>query len=644
LPLPQPTNVPVQRPPYVDRVINEKDADDPRGDAADREEEKPGRRSFSAIYSLSDWKYSNGGGFREQGVEFRGQRETRDYGVFDYTVAGFLSKNRDASDMGFGTTLPPRADGNRITLSQSRFALDRTRSMDSALGAVYTQSSPLVSRSFRNYLTSSPVLGVSTRIYDNAGTEFNFSSGRIGQFSGSTASGFNTVQGEMTGLGMQGHVGERWLLGAQTWVVKGALNTPDHTSVGLAAEYATPDGGRRLQLHGLADSGGHAALWFDGEERSLSLYHHYGLYRFDQNVAWADFPVASGQQGLYWRADSRGVGRGYSMGAEYTETNFQRDPAQALVRTAQVFGTVNQRVDRLSTVGGSLNLRASRTLEPPGGVSTVPDSNRIDGQVFGSRETLVGVTRLQVTFGADLRNGGDRTQGVQWDQEIARLGLGTTLGYADEYTETLGRTHRVNAALIFRGVYVGDAYASANANVYQLRADSRATEVGTQVAGSLRWRLGRYWTLDNTLSWRRTRNPDLNVLGNPPGDEKVVMLTLRYDSVSGTPYYAAGSRGPAASSRVSGTVFFDENHDGVQQAGEKAGAGITVVLDNVYRAITDATGRFEFVSIGPGTHRVSLQVDKVPLPWGLLDEAPRAVDAQVRGNAEVIFPLVRLNQ
>lgn len=638
-------NAAVQRPPYVDRVINEKEAaEDPRGAAGEGGGQPPGRRSFSAIYALSDSTYSNGAGYREQGVEFRGQRETRDYGIFDYTLSGYLAQNRDGPNLGVGSTLAGRQDGSRLTVSQSRFALNDTKLMDNALGAVYTQGSPLVSRSFRNYLVSSPVLGISSRIYDNAGTEYNFTSGRIGQFSGSTASGFNTTQGEMTGLGMQSRLNRNWAYGTQVWVVKGAQGVADHTSVGLAGDYASSDGAQRRQLRGIFDDHNRVALWFDGEDRTSAFYHHYGLFRFQQDVTWADYPVASGQQGAYWRADARGVGRNYSMGAEYTESNYQRNSTQPTTRSALAFGTINQRVDRLSNVGGTLNLRLTQNLNPPAGTVSAPNTDRLDAQVFASRETLLGTTRLQVNFGASLRNGGDRSQGLQWDQEVNRLGFATTLAYSDDYDQTLGRSHRASAALLLRGFYVGSAYAGGNVNVYQLRSDARATENGTQVAGNMRWQLSGNWSFQGNLSWRRTRNPDLNILGNPPADEKLVMFTLRYDSVSGVPYYSPGNLGPTASSRISGTVFFDDNNDGMQQAGEKPAVGVTVVLDNVYRVVTDATGRYEFVPIGPGSHRLSLQVDKVPLPWGLLDDAPRAVDAQVRGAAEVMFPLVRLNQ
>lgn len=629
--------------PYVDRVINEKEAaEEPRAEAGDADN-SPGRRSFSAIYNFGDSTFSNGGRHLEQGLELRGQRETLDYGIFDFIASGYFAKDKLAADQGFGSVLAGRQDSARLTLTQSRFALNSTKLMDNSLGAIYTQGTPLIARSFRTNLLSSPVLGVSSRVYDAGGSEYSFTSGHIGQFSGSSGSGFDTTQGQMTGLGMQSRINSRWAYGAQAWVVRGAQGVADHTSLSLGSEYGTPDGGRRMQLRGIIDDHARAALWFDGEERGQTLYHHYGLYRFQQDVTWADIPLGSGQQGFYWRADSRRIGSSYSIGAEYQETNIQHVANQPQVKSALAYGSINQRIDRLSSVGGTLNLRMTQTMVPSG-QTTVPNSDRADAVLFAARETMLGGSRLQLTLGTSLGGGGGRTQGLQWDQDINQLGLATTLAYLDDGSQPQGRQRRSTAALLFRGLYIGSAYATGSLNAYQLRTENRATEVGTQAAGNLRWQFGRNWSLQSSVSWRRTRNPDLNVLGNPPGDEKVLMFYLRYDTVAGVPYYSSNSRGPTASARISGVVFYDENQDGIQQAGERPAVGVTVVLDNIYRTVTDATGRYEFAPIGPGTHALNLQVDRIPLPWGLLDEGTRQVSPQVRGTAEVVFPLVRLNQ
>ena len=63
-----------------------------------------------------------------------------------------------------------------------------------------------------------------------------------------------------------------------------------------------------------------------------------------------------------------------------------------------------------------------------------------------------------------------------------------------------------------------------------------------------------------------------------------------------------------------------------------------------YRTVTDNDGRFEFGPVPTGAHEISVAVERVPLPWGLLDESPRRADVPLRGAAIVDIPLNRLNQ
>ena len=43
-----------------------------------------------------------------------------------------------------------------------------------------------------------------------------------------------------------------------------------------------------------------------------------------------------------------------------------------------------------------------------------------------------------------------------------------------------------------------------------------------------------------------------------------------------------------------------------------------------------------------GEHRLTLSVERVPLPWGLRDESPRAVRVEVREGARADIPLNRI--
>ncbi len=94
---------------------------------------------------------------------------------------------------------------------------------------------------------------------------------------------------------------------------------------------------------------------------------------------------------------------------------------------------------------------------------------------------------------------------------------------------------------------------------------------------------------------------------------------------------------------IAGSVFFDENGDGVRQATERPARGVVVVLDNRLTQITDSDGRFAFALVTAGTHTLAILSDHIPLPWGSADDAPRMARVSVRDELRVDFPLARLS-
>lgn len=145
-----------------------------------------------------------------------------------------------------------------------------------------------------------------------------------------------------------------------------------------------------------------------------------------------------------------------------------------------------------------------------------------------------------------------------------------------------------------------------------------------------------YNKIDNALEAAATNISD---------DEKTLLLTIRYSESRGRPFVHMGQDTDSGGyGELSGQVFFDENGDGRQQAGESVAAGVFVYLDRRYQTVTDRDGRYVFDPVSAGAHDVTLAVEDLPLPWGLLDETPRRVQVEVRGSAVVDFALQRLNE
>jgi hypothetical protein len=105
---------------------------------------------------------------------------------------------------------------------------------------------------------------------------------------------------------------------------------------------------------------------------------------------------------------------------------------------------------------------------------------------------------------------------------------------------------------------------------------------------------------------------------------------------------AAG--GGAGGGSVSGRVFFDANRDGEPQPGEAGAAGVEVLLDGRYRAITDRDGRFEFPLVTSGRHQLTLTPESVPLPWGAAQDSGTSVNVPLRGQASAVIPVTKVSE
>ena len=88
----------------------------------------------------------------------------------------------------------------------------------------------------------------------------------------------------------------------------------------------------------------------------------------------------------------------------------------------------------------------------------------------------------------------------------------------------------------------------------------------------------------------------------------------------------------------------DENKDGRQGINETALKNILVYLDGRFTTETDSDGNFEFWPVASGDHYISIGIEDAPLPWGLEDESAKRVYVPIRGEGEIDFALIKLNE
>ena len=94
---------------------------------------------------------------------------------------------------------------------------------------------------------------------------------------------------------------------------------------------------------------------------------------------------------------------------------------------------------------------------------------------------------------------------------------------------------------------------------------------------------------------------------------------------------------------VAGFVFYDDNGDGVRQPSERGAENILLVLDGRFAATTNRDGYYNFGAVSLGTHALAVQLEKVPLPWGLADETPRQIVVRLREESRVDIGLTRIS-
>jgi len=166
-----------------------------------------------------------------------------------------------------------------------------------------------------------------------------------------------------------------------------------------------------------------------------------------------------------------------------------------------------------------------------------------------------------------------------------------------------------------------------------LDRDSGSNQDTFNASLALAWHFLPHWDASVRATYNKV-DDDIVLVGiTDIEDEKTLLLNLRYSQSSGRPFTRAGhDTDNKGFGRVVGTVFFDDNGDGIRQAGERAAAGVFVYLDRRYQAVTDHDGRYEFESVD------------LPLPWGLLDEAPLKAQVGVRQTSSVDFGLRKITE
>lgn len=623
--------------PYRDRIIAPENLEPlPPDDESGFDASGP-PRSWHVEFGLSRSEYA-GGRFTESGVAFGGFRETARHGSLSFDASLFHGRGARAACQ----ELPCRDDGALATLWQRGLHLDGGWRLDNGVGVLNSPLLPLQRSQHRFLLPSVAFAGASTEWHNEArGIELQAAYGRAGRYSGTRTAGFDVAEGDVASLGAQWVWAPGWS-GAASYLATfgrirpGELGEPLFEAGSTRALHLSTvrlDEQESLQFNMLgsdADGGGAIGAWIDGRRRSGRYEHRYGAYRLDPGLAWGAFPIHNDAAGGYYRA-------AYSYG------RWQWQGGADLLRP------LSGRRDAIAYATGYARYQAGSALAYGASLSLREASQRAYAlQGFVDRHSNRGKTRFQID---QARSAGDD----QW-QLAADHALALRQGSRLSLSLGLGR-------LAYRNEGVGDARDATRTATFALNGGHDLTD-RLQLDGSARWTYGEGDTavrgvdLNLGIDWRfaprwslvasiyqsqgSRRSPfilDPLVTRTPYialPRERTLLLTLRHAYEAGRPQGVLGGVPGAANGSLRGSVFLDENRNGVREASELPAINITVLLDGRYSVRTDSDGRFEFPRVAVGTHTLSVESDNLPLPWSFDDgNASRTIEVEVRETAYV---------
>lgn len=567
--------------------------------------------------------------FDEFGFRFGGFRETTDLGTFsmDATILQSDRRDTDGDDELGGTA----------TLWQRGLFLKGGWRGNNGLGVLNTPSAPLLREQQRFFLPSVPFAGLSTEwVRGREEVVLQAGLGRAGVFSGARVVGFEPADGNVGTASLQFRPAEQWRAAFSALASDGRIVPDDFggsffqdgrtESVHAAIAWADADDGVNLNLQGSDGYLGSAlGAWLDARHERGRYTHRYGLFNLEPDLAWGANPISNDTRGAYYRLAYQHARWTWSTGLDRVDSisgnSFDGWYATAYARY-QARASLG--------FGGNLALRESVNQEA------------LSALWFVDKATRWGQSRVQLEHLHTRGGGDDDSWELSLDQSLPlrqgrRLSLTASYGELSYEGEPATSVASVSA---YGGIDLGSRLT--------LDGTARWTEGdafrGADLNLNLAWRVSARWSLVATLyenqGSRRspfiidplaTEQPFVNL----PRDRSV-FLSLRYERQAGTSAGVLGGGPGTAAGSIRGSVYLDENGDGVRAASELPAANVTVLLDGRYAVRTDSQGEFEFPRVAIGAHTIEVVPDNLPLPWFLEGEdGRRAVDVQVRETTRV---------
>lgn len=614
--------------PYIDRVINAANlpALPPDENEISNPEGLP--RGFRIEGVVSQNKRGDAT-FNEQGISFGANWDTQYLGQFSVDGTLFRS-NRDRRD--FQNT--DYRLGGSATIWQRNFHINDRWTMNNGLGVLNTPAVPLQRNQYRFFLPTVPYAGASSELINREnGMIVQAGFGRNGNYDGSRVLGFELEDGSVGSASAQMQFSPAWTGAAAYLGTSGRLRANrqgefdfirgETQALYAAAQWKGRDSSVQFNLQSSdGDFGKASGAWIDADRKKGRYTHNYGAFYLQPDLAWGAFPINSDVSGGYYRLGYQYGRLGWSVGADQIKSisgnGFDGTYATSYLRY-QATSTLGY--------GGSLNTRFS------------DNGNAYSAQIFADKRTRFGQTRVQLDQ-ADSGGDSDSWQ-VSLDQSFpVKTGsrVATTVSYGQ--ISYFGQPSTQTASVAVYGGRDLTSRLSLDGNARWTHANGPEAFRGTDMNVGLNWRLSSRFTVGATYfkTTGSQRSPFiLDPLADPGGfislpRDQSVFLTLSYSRQAGRAMGTIGgtANGPAGS--VEGSVFLDENRDGIRNASEQPAANLTVIINGQYATRTDNLGRFSFDRVAAGNHTITVVPDNLPLPWSIDDsKATQVIRVDTRG-------------
>jgi hypothetical protein len=620
---------PPQGEAYADRIIAQQQLQDLPLEEEESTETDGLPRSFRVEAVVSRNEYGDDA-FDEAGISAGGFWQTAAWGAFSLDATLFDSDRARFNGLGDDSG----GLGGSVTLWQRDLHLDGGWRVNNGLGVLNTPSTPLQRNQYRFFLPTVTFAGASSEwIGQDGGLLLQGALGRAGLYTGTRLVGFDLADGEVGAVAAQWQWAPQWTGAASFLATQGRI-VPDDLGEAVFEQGATQalyaatawQGEReRMQLNLLGsdiDSGSAVGVWIDASAVRGRYLHNYGAYRLEEDLSWGALPINNDVEGGYYRISYQYARWSWNAGL---------DSIRSLSGAGfdGLFATGYARYQANSTLGygASLNLR-----------DTANRSHSV--QLFADKRTSWGQSRLQLDQAGSGGRSSDSWQ-VALDQAFPMQQgsrLSASVGYGSlRYDDDLEATRTATLSL-YGGHDLSDRI-SIDGTVRRTHGEGGEAFRGTDFNIGLNWALSPRWSLTAAFyqSQGSRRSPfilDPLVTETPfislPRNRSV-FLTLRYARSAGRPQGVIGGSPNSATGAVAGSLFLDDNDDGVRSASEQPAANVTVVLDGRYAVRTDSLGNFEFPRVVAGTHTLEVVPDNLPLPWFVEQTAAkRTFEVRVR--------------